>query len=580
MLQSTRPWQRRSCIPELVAELEHDLGVSHLVATLLSLRGVRDAAQADGWLAKRLQDLHRPFLMAGMEAGAHRLAAAINKREPILIHGDYDVDGSTSSALLAMFCRACSHDATVWIPHRRIDGYGLSESSLQAARDHQAKLLVTVDCGIADGGWAKRIETETGCDVIITDHHLPQGYLPECTAVINPNRPDCAYPDKHLAGVGVAWKLAWATATILCGSDRVTDRLRSFLTSSLALVAVGTVSDCAPLDGENRILVHHGLRELGRTDNPGLRALLATAGLEGSAPTAGDVGWRLSPLLNASGRMDSAMANIELLTARDAATAAPVIERIVAGNEERKRITQALTQDLIAAGEADPALPGRATLVFAGAAWHPGIVGIVASRLVERFGKPTAVIAIDDGNAKGSLRSIPAVHLGEAIDACRHLLTRGGGHALAAGITLPPDRIDAFRDAFERHVSSRVAPGSLVPRTDYDAEAAVAELDADFYARLEAMAPFGTGNREPLIRLPSASLAGRPRLFGRDGDHLRAALTDAGGGMRELLAWRAKAIFAEVSTPGQRFDLLVRPEAGHWRGEVQHRLVFVDGRAA
>lgn len=580
MLQPSRPWQCRPCIPELVAELEHDLGVSHLIATLLALRGVQGSEQANSWLSKRLQDLHRPFLMAGMEAGAQRLAAAINNREKILVHGDYDVDGSTSSALLVQFCRACNHDATVWIPHRRIDGYGLSESSLQAARDHSSQLMVTVDCGIADGGWAERIERETGCQVIITDHHLPQGYLPTCTAVINPNRPDCTYPDKHLAGVGVAWKLAWATAIVLSGSDKVTDRLRAFLTSSLALVAVGTVADCATLDGENRILVHHGLRELARTDNPGLRGLLVQAGLDSTTPTAGDVSWRLSPLLNASGRMDSAMANIELLTARDPATVAPVLERIVAGNEERKRITQTMTQDLIATAEADPLLGSRVTLVFAGEGWHPGIVGIVASRLVERFGKPTAVISIEEGLAKGSLRSIAAVHLGEAVDACRHLLTRGGGHAMAAGITLPPDRIADFREAFERHTAARVAPGSLVARTEYDYAATVAELDAGFFTHLETMAPFGNGNREPVILLPSATFAGRPRLFGKEGDHLRAPLTDAGGGMRELLAWKSKALFADLSAPGRRFDLLVRPETGHWRGEAQHRLVFVDGRAA
>lgn len=580
MLTPSRAWQRRAVVPDLVSELEHELGVSRLVATLLAIRGVEGAQQASAWLGKRMQDLHRPGLMAGMEAAAQRLAQAINRRERILIHGDYDVDGSTSASLLALFIRTCSHEATVWIPHRRIDGYGLSDSSLEAVKAHQAQLMVTVDCGIADGGWAARIEAEAGCDVIITDHHLPQGYLPRCTAVINPNRPDCAYPDKHLAGVGVAWKLAWATAMVLSGSERVTDRLRSFLMGSMALVAVGTVADCAPLDGENRILVHHGLRELARTDNPGLRALLAETGLEGEQPTAGDVGWKLSPLLNASGRMDSAMANIELLTARDAATAAPVLERIVAGNDERRRITQTLTQDLIALAEGDPALASRATLVFAGDGWHQGIVGIVASRLVDRFGKPSAVIAVNDGAAKGSLRSIAAVHLGEAIDACRHTLTRGGGHAMAAGITLEPGSVEAFREAFERHVASRVAPGSMVPRTDYDADISLSELDGDFLASLEAMGPFGMGNREPVLRLAAASFAGRPRLFGKEGDHVKGPLTDAGGTMKELLAWKAKAIFADLAAPGARLDLLVRPEINRWQGSSQLRLVYIDGQGA
>lgn len=580
MLTPSRAWQRRSVLPDLVAELEHELGVSHLVATLLAIRGVEGSAQASSWLAKRLQDLHRPGLMAGMEVAAQRLAQAINKRERILIHGDYDVDGSTSASLLALFCRACSHEAIVWIPHRRIDGYGLSDSSLEAVKAHQAQLMVTVDCGIADGGWAARIEAETGCNVIITDHHLPQGYLPQCTAVINPNRPDCTYPDKHLAGVGVAWKLAWATAVVLSGSERVTDRLRSFLTGALSLVAVGTVADCAPLTGENRILVHHGLRELARTENPGLRALLAETRLTDELPTASDVGWKLSPLLNASGRMDSAMANIELLTAPDAATAAPVLERIVAGNDERRRITQTLTQDLIAQAESDPALATRATLVFAGEGWHQGIVGIVASRLVDRFGKPAAVIAINDGTAKGSLRSIAAVHLGEAIDACRHILTRGGGHAMAAGITLEGGNVAAFREAFERHVSARVAPGSMVPRTDYDADVSLAELDDHFATHFEAMGPFGMGNREPLVRLCSASFAGRPRLFGKEGEHLKGPVTDAGGSMKEMLAWRGKTLFADLAAPGARLDLLVRPEIHRWQGSSQLRLVYVDGQGA
>ena len=579
MLTPSRAWQQRAVVPDLVAELEHELGVSRLVATLLTLRGVEGPAQAEAFLGKKLAGLHKPGLMAGMETAAVRLAAAIDQRQRILIHGDYDVDGSTSASLLALFCRACSHEAIVWIPHRRIDGYGLSESSLEAARTHRAQLMVTVDCGIADGGWAKRIEQETGCDVIVTDHHLPQGYLPECTAVVNPNRPDCTYPDKHLAGVGVAWKLAWATAVVLCGSEKVSERLRTFLTDALALVAVGTVADCAPLDGENRILVHHGLRELARTSNPGLRALLAEARLEGEAPSAGDIGWKIAPLLNASGRMDSAMANIELLTARDAATVAPVLERIVAGNDERRRITQTMTADLIAQAEADPALASRATLVFAGEGWHQGIVGIIASRLVDRFGKPAAVIAINDGLAKGSLRSIASVHLGEAIEACRPVLQRGGGHALAAGITLDPGKVGDFSDAFERHVAMRIAPGSLVPRTDYDSDVQLAELDGDFLDQFQAMAPFGTGNREPLLRLANASFAGRPRLFGKDGDHLKGPLTDAGGGMKELTAWRGKAIFGEVATPGRRLDLLVRPEVNRWQGSSSLRLIFVDGKA-
>lgn len=576
-LTATRAWQRRQVPDDVIAELENDLRLGHLTARLLALRGIQGADEAQHWLARRLGDLHKPELMLGMDLAAARLAQAINNRERILIHGDYDVDGSTSASLLALFVRVCGWEATAWIPHRRIDGYGLSEASLAAVQEHQAQVMVTVDCGIADHGFAARIERETGASVIITDHHLPQGSLPQCTAVCNPNQPGCPYPDKHLAGVGVAWKLAWATAKILSGGDKVTDRLRTFLLESLSLVAVGTVADCAVLSGENRILVHHGLQALAKSTNPGLSALREHCRLEVPI-SATDVGWRIGPLLNAAGRVGSAMANIRLLTADNLTDANAELSKIVAENDERKRLTQVLTEQLHADIAADPTLRDHAGLVFAGEGWHQGVVGIVASRLVESFGRPVAVIAIQDGVGKGSLRSVASVHLGDVLDACRPLLIKGGGHAMAAGLSIDPARIGEFRQAFAAQVANRVPTGDLQPRTDYDGEAAVAELDADFFAALEDMAPFGIGNPEPVLRLATASFVSRPRLFGKTGDHLRGALTDAGGGMREFLAWRAKEQAESFCAAGSRFDLLVKPQAGRWRGELQPRLVFVDGR--
>lgn len=576
-LTASRTWQVRQPPDDVVAELENDLRMSRLTARLLALRGIQGAHEAQQWLARRLTDLHRPELMQGMERAAARLAQAINQRERILIHGDYDVDGSTSASLLALFVRMCGWEATAWIPHRRIDGYGLSDASLAAVVEHRAQVMVTVDCGIADHGFAARIERETGCAVIITDHHLPQGSLPQCTAVCNPNQPGCPYPDKHLAGVGVAWKLAWATAKVLSGGDKVTDRLRAFLLDSLSLVAVGTVADCAVLSGENRILVHHGLQALGKSTNPGLMALREQCRLE-TPINAGDVGWRIGPLLNAAGRVGSAMANIRLLTATDQAAAQAELDAIVGENEERKRLTQVLTDQLFAEITADPSLRNRAGLVFAGEGWHQGVVGIVASRLVEAFGRPAAVIAIQDGVGKGSLRSVPQVHLADVLDACRPLLIKGGGHAMAAGLSIDPARIPEFRDTFDRQVANRVPRGDLQPRTEYDGDAAIAELDADFFNALDNMAPFGIGNPEPVLRVATASFISRPRLFGKTGDHLRGALTDAGGGMREFLAWRAKEQAESFSLAGTRFDLLVKPQAGRWRGELQPRLVFVDGK--
>ncbi len=577
VLTAARPWAGKEPPGDVVAELEHELRIGRITARLLALRGVQGPDQANAYFAKRLQDLHRPELMLGIDIAARRFAQAINERERILVHGDYDVDGSTSASLLALFARAGGHEATAWIPHRRIDGYGLGEASLLAAKEHRAQLMITVDCGIADHGWAARIESEAACTVIITDHHLPQAELPSCTAVCNPNQRGCAYPDKGLAGVGVAWKLAWATAKVLCGSDKITPQLRAFLLDALALVAVGTVADCAVLTGENRILVHHGLLALARTKNPGLRSLLEHARLE-DVVSAGDVGWKLGPLLNAAGRVGSAMANIHLLTARSQIESIEFLNQIVSENEERKRLTQILTDDLIARVDSDPLAQMRASLVYAGEGWHQGVVGIVASRLVDRFGKPSAVIAVNDGVGKGSLRSIPRIHLGEAIEACRPHLIKGGGHAMAAGLSIDPARVADFTAAFEAHVGARVPAGQAVPRTDYDGEAAIAELDQDFFESLERMAPFGIANPEPVLRIKQASFVSRPRLFGKDAGHLKGALTDLGGGMREFLAWRVKKQFMDFSTTGTRFDVLVRPEAGRWRGEMTPRLVFVDGR--
>ena len=272
MLEPVNNWQMRDVADELVQDLASTMNCSPLVARLLALRGVHDRPSAELFLGKRLKDCHHPHEFKNMERAAKRFAEAINERQSILIHGDFDVDGSTSSTLVKRFCRACGHDADVWIPHRRIDGYGLTESSMRQVAERKPNVFITVDCGIADGGLAQRMEQEHGCDVIITDHHLPQADKPNCFAVVNPQQEDCNYPNKGICGVGIAWKLCWATALALSPDDTVNDRLRTFLLDALSLVAIGTIADCMPMLGENRSMVHHGLRALEQTSNPGLRA--------------------------------------------------------------------------------------------------------------------------------------------------------------------------------------------------------------------------------------------------------------------------------------------------------------------
>lgn len=577
MLAARKRWHLREASDDAVAELVHDLRAHPVTARLLALRGIADAADAERFLGRRLSDLHQPTLMADMPRAAARFAHAIRERERILIHGDYDVDGSTAATLLKLFCRGCSHDAAVWIPHRIDNGYGLGEGSLKAALDHRAQLMLTVDCGTIDQGWAARIQTGSGCDLIVTDHHLPSAAgLPQCFAVVNPNRADCPYPDKGLAGVGVAWKLCWATACELHGSAKLTEQLREFLLDALALVAIGTIADCAPLHDENRILVHHGLRRLPRVDLPGLRALLTHCQLNDPIGT-GDIGWKVSPLLNASGRLSSASRNIELLTSADAATATRLLDEAVIENDERRRISQILTEELIAEVDGRPEYAARSALVFAGEGWHPGVVGIVAARLVDRYAKPACVIAVSGGVGKGSMRSVPGVHLGDALAACAGTFLSGGGHAAAAGLSIREDQVADFSRALDAWVSSLHPAGLPQPGLEVDAIASLAELDGGFFQDLERLAPFGIANPEPMLRLDGVAFVGRPGLFGKHGEHIRGALGDGRGGIHELLAWKAKDRFEGLSRPGGRYNLVVKPENNRWRGEVSPRLVLIDG---
>lgn len=576
MSVNPRVWRERPFADDLASELVNELALSPISARILAARKIHNLEEAKRYMSKRLADVHNPKLLRGMEVASGVFAEAINKRQTILIHGDYDVDGSTATTLLVGFIQRLGLKAIPWIPHRRIDGYGLGESSLQAVQEHQADLMITVDCGIADHGWAQRIESETGCKVIITDHHLPQGNLPNCQAVVNPNQPECLYPDKGLAGVGVAWKLAWSTACVLVGSERLPESLRDFLMESLALVAIGTVADCAPLDGENRILVHHGLKALSATKSPGLRALLDQARLQQQLKP-DDIGWRIAPLLNASGRLGSAMRNVHLLTAETPEEADRWLTEIVRENDERRRLSQSLSEELIAeVEERTEYYSQRQSLVFAGEGWHAGVVGIVASRLTERFAKPSVVIAINDGEGKGSLRTIPSIHLGKALEDCSHTIRKGGGHAMAAGLTIGPEQVKAFSEAFDQAVRTMSPGGLQSPSIEYDGTVNIRDISANFYDELQRMGPFGQGNPEPLIRVTGARFVNAPKFFGKNFNHLRATLTDDQGGMQDFLAWRAKDDFEHlISAP--RLDVLVRPQVEYFRGNAQHRLVLVDG---
>ncbi|MGH9431994.1 MAG: single-stranded-DNA-specific exonuclease RecJ, partial [Terriglobia bacterium] len=435
---------------ETARTISSQLGISTRLARLLVLRGVETTEAADRFLNPHLSQLHDPFLMTGMEPAVGRLQHAVDRKERILIYGDYDVDGTTAVVTLLTALRSLGADAAVHVPHRLAEGYGMRAGVMERAAAEGFGLVVSVDTGIREHE-AVDCARQQGIDCIITDHHLPDDQLPAACAVLNPLRPDCAYPDKNLSGAGVCLKLVQA----LLGS-RLNERL---LRSYLKIVAIGTIADVVPLVGENRVISSVGLSALSEAlpaaphavaGRRGLGALLSLAGLDGKTITATDVAFRIAPRLNAAGRMDHAKEVIALFTAQDG-DAAAIAQHLEGLNRERQQVEERILNEALMEIDRRPEMAGRRVLVFSGKGWHRGVIGIVAARLVERFHRPTLVIAVENEAAHGSGRSIRRFHLLKALDQIAPLFDRYGGHAQAAGFSLPAARIEELASALERH---------------------------------------------------------------------------------------------------------------------------------
>lgn len=529
-----------------VETLARQLGIPALVARVLVHRGYDTPDAAGAFLNPRLDDLHPPHLLTGMTEAVARLRRAIDARERILLYGDYDVDGTTSIVILMKALALAGADARYFVPHRIRDGYGMREEVIEQASRDNIRLIVSVDTGIRATPVVERAR-ELGIDVIVTDHHLPEEALPPALAVLNPNRPDCAYPEKNLCGAGVAFKLVQALMDSLGWEPA---RVRALTESFLKMVAIATVADVVPLTGENRIIVAHGLNGLTRVRNAGLRALLQVAGFqEGDEPSAGQVAFRIAPRINAAGRMADAGQVIELFLTNDATHALTIAQQLHEWNAERQQ-TEADT--LAACLEAQVHDDERA-LVFAGEGWHKGVVGIVASRLVERYHRPVFVLAIDPatGEASGSGRSIEAFHLLDALESMSELFTRFGGHSHAAGVTLPADRIPEFRQRFDAHARAVLNDDDLRPRLKIDATAAFHELTDSTVAALLKLGPFGQGNAAPVLVTTNASFPFPPTVMKEK--HLRFKAAH-GGKQLAMKAWRFAERLPEF-TLDRVFDL-------------------------
>ncbi len=570
-----------SPVPEDAArDLARVCGLGLPAARVLWARGLRDEPAVRLFLRPELRHLHDPFLMLGMERAVERLRRAVADHEPIMLYGDYDVNGISSVVLVLTMLRLMGHDATFHVPDRLKDGYGMRASVIDEAARQGIRLVVSLDTGIRAVEPIARAG-ELGIDIIVTDHHLPEEGLPPAYAILNPNQPDCRYPNKGLCGAGVALKLIQGLMERESWSPH---RISRFADSFLVMAAIATVADVVPLTGENRIIVKRGLERITRTSNPGLKALLAVGGIEpGAAVSTSDVGFRIAPRINAAGRMDNASDVVEMFMTQDEERARSIATRLEGLNVDRQKAGDDVVRDIREAFAGQEPAPDQVGLVFYNPEWHRGVVGIVASRVVEMYHRPALVLGRDErtGYVQGSGRSIPSFHLLDALETIADIFVRFGGHRQAVGVTLEESRVEELRQRFNAVAQERLSTEDLRPELSIDAELRLQELDDKSAAEVLQLAPFGLDNPPPLFLVRNVESRQAPEIFGRESEHLRLRLY-AEDSCQFAKAWRFAPRAAEFE-PGSRIDVVLSIDAdtyGLKRGYAGWGVTMKDVRPA
>jgi single-stranded-DNA-specific exonuclease len=563
-------WDFLSCDEAAAAKLAAALGVAPIVARLLCQRGLGDPEQAARFLNPCLDHLHDPMALADMRVAVDRILAAIARKERVAIHGDYDVDGVTSTVILRRALELLGGNVVHFIPERLRDGYGLQPSAIERLHAEGISLIVSVDCGIRGGDAARRAR-ELGVDLIITDHHEPDAELPPALAVINPKRRDCTYPDKYLAGVGVALKVVQA----LC---RQAQR-ESWLPGFIKVAAIGTLADVVPLVGENRVIARLGLDLLSRGPHRvGLRALLDVAGLAGKTIDSYHISFMVAPRVNAAGRMSTPDIAARLLLASDESMGDEARELALRLDGENVRRREEEAEILAAAKQivqSDPDVGARSVLVVAGDLWHRGVIGIVASKLVDAFHRPVIVLSVDGDLAHGSCRSIPRFDMLNALERCAPLMTRFGGHKQAAGLTIEASRIRALRFAVNEIADETLGPEDLAPRLLIDGDLAFRGITAGVAEDVAALAPFGAGNPRPVFAARRVEIVDGPRKLKER--HLKMALRQDGRIFRAI-AWRAAERHDYLAAHKAALDVAFSLEQNQYNGETYVELTLADVR--
>jgi single-stranded-DNA-specific exonuclease len=543
-------------------DLAAALGVSPVIARVLVARGLRTFDECKRFFRPDSSQFHDPFLFCDMEKACDRIFSAIRDRETIFIYGDYDVDGVTATALLIRLLRQFGAVCDYYLPNRLTEGYGLSDEGVRAIAAKGAGLIVTVDCGITACDEVALAST-LGIDVIVTDHHEPKEAVPKAFAILNPKLPSSGYPDELLAGVGVALKLGQGLVRRMGGED---DQWTAFLD----LAALGTAADIVPLRGENRVIVSLGFGMLGHTRNPGLFALLSAQDCGGPNLSTGDVVFRIAPCINATGRLGDSRRGVELLLTDNTAMAALIAQELRQANVERRALDSKIQEEAFAWVEANCDPVNDFAIVAASDRWHCGVVGIVASKIVEKYHRPAILFAIgDNGLARGSGRSVPGFHLHEALTSCGSLLEGFGGHAAAAGMTIKRENLDEFRQCFNQVARARLTPEDLVPKITADAEVKISDLTPKMYSILKQMEPFGPGNMRPVLVCRNVRNKYSPKIVGKN--HLKLSVHDGNGASMDAVAFNFGNRLDEL-VMAQAFTLAFTLDENEWNGRKNLQL--------
>ena len=559
-------WKIKQPSEDHVASLKKEFNTSEIIAKVLANRGIESLKSSHNFFNPSNDQLHDPFMMKNMDIAVNRISKNIQNQKPILIFGDYDVDGTTGASLLYLGLKDLNAIVEYYIPHREKEGYGLSSGGIDYAHSIGADLLITCDCGI-NAFEPVDYANEHGVDIIITDHHIPDKKLPNAYAVLNPKQKGCEYPFKGLCGCGVAFKLISALSEKSGIGQNVG-------LNYLDLVALATSADMVPILDENRVLVHGGLDQLEESKSPGIHQLLVQTGLVGESLNVGKLVFGLAPKINAAGRMGDANRTVELLTTSDKTRAEELASILVRENKRRQLIQEDIVNDAIRLVHSQVDLENNKVVIIGSKGWHPGVVGIVASRIKDEFSRPAIVIAFDkEGIGKGSARSIPHLDLYEALSYAAKFLEGYGGHPMAAGLTVREDKFENFKSLFLRNVNKILTNDDLIPAISIDGEMALTDINSRFMRFLEKLGPFGPGNMRPKFVSRNLSISGQPRLMG-NGEHIRF-IVGQNGRNYPAVGFKLSSHYEDLIR-GVPVDIAYVVEVNQWQGQSNIQLNVRD----